>query len=574
MRVLRVALAQINVTVGDLTGNAAKIAAWTERARSQSADVVCFPELAITGYPPEDLLLRPSFIDDNLEALNEVAKATRDITSVVGFVDRNDDIYNAAAVIHDGRVAGVYHKRFLPNYGVFDENRYFQEGSEAPVFEIAGALAGVNVCEDIWYQGGPVQEQAHGGAEVILNINGSPYHRAKHDFRERMVATRASDNAVFVAYVNMAGGQDELVFDGGSMIFGPDGELLARAALFDEELLIADLSLDAVYQYRLHDPRRRKERQEFQRRDGAPRILVSTEAPPERAPAQSRIAPPLDPVEEVYRALVLGTGDYLRKTGFEKALVGLSGGIDSTMVACVAVDAMGADHVVGVSMPSRYSSEGSIADAKRVADNLGIELLIVPIEPAHAAYVDMLRRPLESETGVWEENVQARIRGNVLMALSNRFGWILLTTGNKSEYAVGYTTLYGDMAGGYAVLKDVPKTLVYELARWKNRSAGREIVPESVIEKPPSAELRPGQLDTDSLPPYPVLDPILEAYVEDDRSAEEIVAMGYDEATVRRVMAMVDRAEYKRRQSPPGVKITPRAFGRDRRLPMANRYPN
>lgn len=574
MRALRVALAQIDTTVGDLGGNVRNIREWSERARSEGADIVCFPELAVTGYPPEDLLLRPSFIEDNLEAIRELAASTRGIVSVVGFVDRQDDIYNAAAVLADGRVAGVYHKRFLPNYGVFDENRYFQEGTEAPVFELGDAIFGVTVCEDIWYPGGPIQEQTHGGAVVILNINGSPYHRGKHAFRERMVATRASDSAAFVAYLNMVGGQDELVFDGGSAVFGPDGELVARAAMFEEELLVVDLPLGAVQRYRLHDPRRRKERLEFQRRDGAPRVALGAPAAGARAALPERIAPLPGPVEEVYRALVLGTRDYWRKSGCSAALVGLSGGIDSSMVACVAVDALGAENVTGVSMPSRYSSEGSIADARQLAENLGIRLLIIPIETVHSAYIETLRGPLESETGVWEENVQARIRGNILMALSNRSGSWVLTTGNKSEYAVGYTTLYGDMAGGFAVLKDVPKTLVYELARWKNASAGRQIVPSSIIEKPPSAELRPGQLDTDTLPPYPTLDPILEAYVENDRSPEEIVAMGFDEATVRRVIAMVDRAEYKRRQSPPGVKITPRAFGRDRRLPIVNRYPN
>ncbi len=574
MRTLRLALAQINPTVGDLAGNVAKIREWTERARAEGADVVCFPELAVTGYPPEDLLLRPSFIEDNLDAVRELAAGTRGIVSVVGFVDRQDDIYNAAAVLADGRIAGVYHKRFLPNYGVFDENRYFQEGVDAPVFELGDVVFGVNVCEDIWYQGGPSQEQAHAGASLIININASPYHRGKRAFRERMVATRASDNAVFVAYLNAVGGQDELVFDGGSMIFGPDGELVARAPMFDEDLLITDLHIDAVEQYRLHDPRRRKERLEFQRRDGASRVRLGDFTPPARRPLEPRVEPLPGPVEEVYRALVVGTRDYWRKSGCAAALVGLSGGIDSSMVACIAADALGADNVTGVSMPSRYSSEGSLADARRLADNLGIRLLIVPIEPAHAAYIEMLREPLQSESGVWEENVQARIRGNILMALSNRYGAWVLTTGNKSEYAVGYTTLYGDMAGGFAVLKDVPKTLVYELARWKNATAGREVIPQSVIEKPPSAELRPGQLDTDTLPPYPVLDPILEAYVERDRSPEEIVAMGFDEATVRRVLGMVDRAEYKRRQSPPGVKITPRAFGRDRRLPIVNRYPN
>jgi NAD+ synthase (glutamine-hydrolysing) len=537
--------------------------------------VVAFPELAVTGYPPEDLLLRRSFILDNLAALRRIVEqAPRDVTLVVGFVDEEDGIYNAAAVIHYGRLAGVYRKQQLPNYGVFDEIRYFQAGTQAPVFEIAGARVGVNVCEDIWYPNGPHHAQALAGAEVIVNINGSPYHAGKQHFREEMLAARASDNAVFVCYVNLVGGQDELVFDGGSLVFDERGELIARAAQFEEELLVCDLSVDAAHETRLHDPRRRKERLEDDARDVCPHITVSTApAVAGRPRIERRIAEPLSPEAEVYAALVIGTRDYVRKIGYENVVVGLSGGIDSTMVAAVAVDALGAKHVKGVAMPSRYSSEGSLADAQRVAESLGIELQIVPIEPAYAAYLEMLDRPFRgTEPGTAEENVQARIRGNILMALSNKFGWLVLTTGNKSEYATGYCTLYGDMAGGFAVLKDVPKTLVYRLAEHRNRAAGRELIPRSVIEKPPSAELKPHQLDVDTLPPYEQLDPILEAYVEEDRSLEEMAAMGHDEAVVRRVMGMVDRNEYKRRQAPPGVKITPRAFGRDRRLPIANRY--
>jgi NAD+ synthase (glutamine-hydrolysing) len=575
MRSLRVALAQINTTVGDLDGNVAKILEYAGRARERGADIVAFPELAVTGYPPEDLLLRRTFIVDNLQALQRIVEgAPAGIMLVVGFVDEDDDIYNAAAVVRDGRLAGVYHKQFLPNYGVFDENRYFQAGTESPVFEVSGVRVGVNVCEDIWYPDGPSRAQAHAGAEVIVNINGSPYHAGKGRVREEMLSIRASDNAAIVCYVNLVGGQDELVFDGGSVIFDERGELIARAAQFDEELLVCDLDIEGVHQTRLHDPRRRKEKLESGDGEACPHIVVSSEPPSTGKPAIApRIVEPLSPEAEVYGALVAGTRDYVRKIGYQTVLVGLSGGIDSSMVAAVAVDALGAEHVKGVAMPSRYSSEGSLADAQALAQNLGIDLQIIPIEPAHAAYLEMLERPFAgSEPGTAEENLQARVRGNILMALSNKFGWLVLTTGNKSEYATGYCTLYGDMAGGFAALKDVPKTLVYRLAEQRNRAEGRDLIPRTVIEKPPSAELKPHQLDADTLPPYEQLDPILEAYVEDDRSLEEIVAMGHDEALVRRVMSMVDRNEYKRRQAPPCVKITPRAFGRDRRLPIANRY--
>jgi NAD+ synthase (glutamine-hydrolysing) len=574
MRTLRIALAQINTTIGDLDGNAAKIVDWTSRARDLGADVVAFPELAVTGYPPEDLVLRRSFVEDNLAALEEmVAPATAGICAIVGFIDLDEDVYNAAAIISDGKVFGRYHKQFLPNYGVFDEDRYFQRGSRSPVYRIAGVDVGVNICEDIWYPDGPARDQARAGAEVIININGSPYHRGKGAVRENMISTRASDNLVAVCYVNMTGGQDELVFDGHSIICDERGELVARAAQFREELLVHDIDIDGVMQTRLHDPRTRKERR-LARDDGRAHIVVSEAPSAEEKPAISpRIAPLFDPVAEVWEALVLATRDYIHKTGFETVCVGLSGGIDSSVVAAVAAEALGPEHVVGVSMPSRFSSEGSRSDAKLLADNCGIRYMSVPIEGAFVASLEMLSDAFkDTEFGVAEENLQARIRGNILMSLSNKFGWLVLTTGNKSELATGYCTLYGDMAGGYAVVKDVPKTLVYELAKHQNRIAGREVIPQTVITKPPSAELRADQLDTDSLPPYEVLDPILEAYVEDDRTLDEIIAQGYDEATVRRIVRMVDRNEYKRRQAPVGVKITPRAFGRDRRLPIANRY--
>jgi NAD+ synthase (glutamine-hydrolysing) len=573
MKALRVGLAQINTTVGDLPGNTAKIIDWIGRARDLGVDVVAFPELAVTGYPPEDLVLRRSFVDDNVAALEQIIAATKGIAAVVGFVDIDDDTYNAAAVISDGRLVYRYHKQFLPNYGVFDEERYFQRGTEAPVFTIAGIDVGVNICEDIWYQDGPTRSQANAGAEVIININGSPFHRGKGDARETMIKTRANDNAAVVCYVNMVGGQDELVFDGHSMIADERGQIAARGAQFREDLVVYDIDVEGVMQTRLHDPRHRRERREWHDA-GAQKIVVSTSPLIATKPAISPALPqPLNAVAEVWEALVLGVRDYIGKTGFETVLVGLSGGVDSSLVAAIAVQALGAEHVVGVSMPSRFSSEGSKTDAKALAERLGIRMMTIPIEGAFAASLEMLKEAFaDTEFGVAEENLQARIRGNIMMSLSNKFGWLVLTTGNKSEMATGYATLYGDMAGGFAVIKDVPKTLVYDLARHQNKIAGRDIIPQTVIDKPPSAELRPDQLDTDSLPPYDVLDPILQAYVEDDRSIDEIVAMGFDEALVTRIVRMVDRNEYKRRQAPPGVKITPRAFGRDRRLPIANRY--
>ncbi|MCH8813531.1 MAG: NAD+ synthase [Chloroflexi bacterium] len=564
MTILRVGLAQINLIVGDLDGNVEKILVYVARARDLGVDVVSFPELAVTGYPPEDLLLRPAFIDANLRALDAIVDGSHGITAVVGFADRDENgVYNAAAVIHGGKLASVYHKQRLPNYGVFDELRYFRAGADLPVCEIAGVDIGVNVCEDIWYPGDPTASQAAAGAGVIININGSPFHAGKRRDRQEMLAERARAYGVFICYTNLLGGQDELVFDGGSMVLDPNGELIARAAAFEEELLVCDLKIDD---------------RKPTANDRVTRVQVS--AAPSRGdkpPLEPRIAPELSAEAEVYSALVLGTRDYLRKTGFGKALVALSGGIDSSLVATVAADAIGAGNVVCVGMPSRYSSEGSIADAKALAHNLGIELIIVPIEPAHAAYLGMLETPFEKlggspESGVAEENVQSRIRGNIIMALSNKLGRIVLTTGNKSEFATGYATLYGDMSGGYAVIKDVPKTMVYDLCRYRNSLGDAPVIPESVLTKPPSAELKPDQLDQDTLPPYDVLDAILEAYVEGDKSVPEIVELGYDREMVLNVVRMVDRNEYKRRQAPPGVKITPRSFGRDWRPPIANQY--
>jgi NAD+ synthase (glutamine-hydrolysing) len=586
---LRVALAQINGTVGDLEGNTEKIRMAMQQAHAAGAHIVCFPELALTGYPPEDLLLKPGFVAANLRKLEELIAVSADLlglTAVIGFVDRDDDIYNAAAIVHEGKVAGTYHKHYLPNYGVFDENRYFQAGREAPIFLINGVRVGVTICEDIWYPIGPMTMQAYAGAEVILNINGSPYHAGKEAFREEMLATRAADNGVIVVYLNMVGGQDELVFDGGSMVFNEQGTLVARAKQFAEDMLIVDLNTASVFRSRLHDPRRRQERLQVNPADvpvipitpdPVYRVHLFNEVEQIPAPAllgaPQRIEPKMGRLQEIYSALVLGTGDYVRKTGFKQALIGLSGGIDSSLTATIAVDALGAENVIGISMPSGYSSEGSKTDAQELARNLGIQLLTIPIEETFRTSLKMLRPALgEGDLGLAAENLQARIRGNILMTISNKLGPIVLTTGNKSEMATGYSTLYGDMAGGFAVLKDVLKTLVYELCVYRNTLGDKPVIPQSVIEKPPSAELRPNQRDVDSLPPYEELDPILQAYAEEDRTFEEMLAMGFERKTVERVIRLVDLSEYKRRQAPPGVKITPRAFGRDRRLPITNRY--
>ena len=585
IRSFRLALAQINPTVGDIEGNTARIIEYVERARECGADLVAFPELAITGYPPEDLLFKTSFLQANVEAMQRVVAAARGIAVVVGYVEVGDsatgtDIANAAAIGYDGQLIDSYRKMYLPNYGVFDEDRYFRRGTECPVYRINGVGIGVNICEDIWYPVGPIAVQREAGAELIVNINGSPFHAGKAAYREKMIGTRAADNGLFVAYLNMVGGQDELVFDGASLVCDMTGEVIARSPAFVEDLLVMDLDIEAVFRSRLRTPLSRKENPTILREVGEARpTSVSDYRETDRTPLEPAAqAPVMGPVEEVYHALVTGTRDYLRKSGFSKALVGLSGGIDSALTATVAADALGPENVVGVTMPSRYSSEGSISDSKELADNLGIACWVVPIEPAHLAFTDMLEPWFEGTTAnVAEENVQARIRGNVLMTISNKFGWIVLTTGNKSEMAMGYATLYGDMAGGFAVIKDVPKTLVYELCRWRNGKAtgfngAGSPIPEAIIDKPPSAELRPDQLDADTLPPYEDLDPIVRAYVEEDYSYEEMVAMGHDAAAVRQVITFVDRNEYKRRQAPPGVKITPRAFGKDRRLPIVNRY--
>jgi NAD+ synthase (glutamine-hydrolysing) len=540
---VRIALGQANLTVGDLGGNVDTMAAWTREASGHGADLVCFPELAITGYPPEDLVLRPAFVRDNLEALGELARRTaEDCPALVGFVDQTGtDLHNAAALLRGGKVEATYHKHKLPNYGVFDEQRYFVPGREGCSLRLADSSLGISICEDAWRPGPPFDEYA-GRVAIIPNINASPYHRRKGRERLEICEARARETGAWIVYVNLVGGQDELVFDGGSMVVSPEGELAWHATAFEEDLLVVD--------------------------------VPETEGPLASAPSPEREPWPQGS-EEVYRALVLGLGDYVRKNGFREVVLGLSGGIDSAMVATLAADALGPEAVRVLAMPSRHSSPESLEDAHQVADRQGLRIDDVGIEPVFDSYLETLKEEFEStEPGIAEENLQARIRGNLLMALSNKFGSLVLATGNKSEMAVGYSTLYGDMAGGFAPIKDVPKTTVYELARWRNKQTDPAPIPDRVLEKPPSAELRPGQRDTDSLPPYEVLDPVIEDYVEEDRPPEEMIETGADPELVRRVIDMIDRAEYKRRQAPPGVKITPKAFGRDRRLPITNRYRN
>ncbi|MDX5895094.1 NAD+ synthase [Rubrobacter radiotolerans] len=570
---MRVALAQVNTTVGDIWGNVEKLSEALGRAVESGADLVAFPELALTGYPPEDLLLRPGFIGDNLKALEEFrACVPEDVVAAVGFVDLGLDLFNACAVISGGEVLDRYHKRYLPNYGVFDENRYFREGTGSSLLDLDGTLVGVNVCEDIWYPGGPGREQALGGASVLVNVSASPYHRLKGATRERMLSVRASDYGCYVVMCNLVGGQDELVFDGHSVVFDPEGELVARAKQFEEDLLLVDIFPEEALMRRLHDSRPRKE----DRTGEAPCVVSVPVSVGKVSPVESeepRREPVLPEEGEVLAALELGLRDYFGKNGFTKAVLGLSGGVDSSLVAAVAARALGPENVVGVLMPSRYTSDLSNTDAYALAEALGIETKVVPIGPAFDAYREMLADLFAgTEEDITEENLQSRVRGNIVMGLSNKFGWIVLSTGNKSEMSVGYSTLYGDMAGGFALIRDVPKTLVYRICRYINSSEGREVIPESVLTKEPSAELREDQRDSDSLPPYDVLDPILEAYIEEDKGIGQIVALGFDEADVRRVVGLVDRAEYKRRQAPVGIKVTTRSFGRDRRMPITNRY--
>jgi len=576
MKCVRLAIAQVNFCVGDIKGNTRKIKKFIKIARQKRSDIVCFPELSITGYPPEDLLLNRSFIEDNLEALDEIRKSTEAVVAVLGFVDIKDGIYNSAAVISDTKLMDVYHKQRLPNYGVFDEKRYFEKGSVTPVYKLGDIKFGVNICEDIWYPGNPTRDQAiAGGAELIINISSSPYHASKVQIREKMLQKRARDYKCNIAFANLVGGQDELVFDGHSCVIDNDAHVIARARGFEEQLLVCDIKINSLrnknagnIKHNVNISRNRVLSANIQQIDLRSKLKKNRVSLKE-----GLISDFYDEYEEIFNALVLSTRDYVNKNGFQKVLIGLSGGIDSSLVAAVAVEALGAKNVMGMSMPSQYSSKGSIKDAGALAKNLNINLKRVSIKKLFNEYNKTLS-PLfrGTKVNITEENIQSRIRGNILMAVSNKFGWLVLTTANKSETSVGYSTLYGDMAGGFSVIKDVPKTLVYGLANYYNCSKGKQIIPSKVINKPPSAELRPDQLDTDSLPPYEVLDPILKAYIENDLDIEGIVSLGYKKRVVKKIIKMVDNNEYKRRQGPPGIKITPRAFGKDRRFPMTNRY--
>jgi NAD+ synthase (glutamine-hydrolysing) len=584
---MRLALCQMNAIVGDIAGNAARIRKGIAGARTQGAELVLFPELALTGYPPEDLLLKEHFLTDARAALAELATAVEGIVAVVGFPERAEDVFNAAAVLSDKRVHAIYRKVYLPNYGVFDEQRYFQAGKAGAVIELGAERVGLTVCEDIWEPGPPASDEAIAGAALIVNISASPYHAGKGAERERMFAQRARDNLACVAFCGLVGGQDELVFDGHSCVVDHNGATIARAGQFREELLVCDVDLEAAAAARLRDPSHRPVA-----RRGEPGTIamppIASAAPRANgagaSPSTPALAPLVEPVEaEIYGALSLGLHDYVEKNGFGHVVLGLSGGIDSALVACIAVDALGPTRVSTAIMPSPYSSSDTQQDAHELSRNLGVNVHELPIATVMEAYEQRLREEFAGrEPDLTEENLQARIRGNLLMALSNKFGWLVLATGNKSEMSVGYTTLYGDLAGGFAVIKDVPKTIVYALARWRNSPAGAldavgtqrasSPIPQSIIDRPPSAELRPDQRDEDSLPPYELLDRILEGYIELDQSREQLLAQGLPEQAVDHAIRLVDLAEYKRRQAPPGIKITVRAFGRDRRMPITNRY--
>lgn len=554
-RHLRLAIGQINCTVGDLDGNCKKIIEYTQRAKSFGTDIISFPELAITGYPPEDLLLNMKFIEDDLDALKRLARSINSITAIIGFVDKKGkDIYNAAAIVRNGDIKGVYHKMLLPNYGVFDEKRYFKPGSSPAIFRLGDFIFGVNICEDIWHSDGPTRPQASAGANLIININSSPYHAGKIKEREEAVRSQAKDNNVFISYANLVGGQDELVFDGQSMVVDNNGKVINRLEAFKEDLLIVDLEIPKSKTAKVK-----------------PLVVADKLNDKNKGAIERKEVKPLDSIAEIYQALLLGLKDYVTKNGFQKVVVGLSGGIDSSLVAALAADALGKNNTIGVFMPSRYSSLESERDAKQLASNLGIKFVTISIEQIFKIYLMALEPQFVGlERNITEENLQARIRGNLLMALSNKFGWLVLTTGNKSEMSTGYATLYGDMAGGFAVIKDVPKTLVYKLSRYRNSISNA--IPESVLVKEPTAELKNDQKDRDTLPPYELLDQILKAYIEEDKGLNQIVNMGFEKETVARVINMVDKSEYKRRQAPPGIKITPKAFGRDRRMPITNRY--
>jgi len=590
---LRIGMAQINATVGDISGNSKKIVEFIHKAKGLGVELLTFPELSITGYPPEDLLLKPQFVKDNMEAMRDIIRKTMGIGVIAGFVDSSHHrLFNAASVMVNGRLSCIYHKIHLPNYGVFDEKRYFYGGNECLILTFNGISIGFNICEDIWCDDGPTELAAiEGGAQIIINISASPYHAGKMKLREELLIRRATSNKAIVCYNNLVGGQDELVFDGGSMIISPKGEVSAYGQQFEEDLVVYDLDIESVLHERLREKAAKKA---YELGYSLRKVKLEGITAKKKPVLPVRGLKKMGHVEEVYNALVLGTRDYVRKNGFKKVVIGLSGGIDSALTAVVAVDALGPDNVVGISMPSQYSSPGTKLDAEKLAGNLNIRFITIPIDRILQSYLDNLKsefaglEPSEAQSfcDVAEENLQARIRGNILMAFSNKFGWLVLTTGNKSEMGVGYCTLYGDMAGGFAVIKDVPKTYVYTLTRWRNRLSnpkkdrpfpfrirkGSELIPESVIQRPPSAELRPNQKDEDSIPPYPILDPILKAYVEEDKSYKEMRSAGFKGHVLRKIIRLVDKSEYKRRQGPPGIKITPKAFGKDRRMPITNRY--
>jgi NAD+ synthase (glutamine-hydrolysing) len=569
---LRLAGAQIDPVIGDIDGNVDRIVSAYREAVEQGAHMVIFPELAVTAYPPEDLVFKPDFLAASQHGMRRAAAATGPAAALIGFVDSTHaGPANAAALCRDGEVLAVYHKILLPNYSVFDEERYFVPGSQVLLAWFGRVCVAITICEDLWFPWGPLPTAAAAGAEVVVSVNGSPYRYGKSDRLAPMLATRAADHGVHLLWVNQVGGQDELVFEGQSTAIDPQGRIRARAAAFEEELLLVDVMIEEGATARLADRPRRTPATSPHPGYEVRQVRVMDELPDPGPPVRQRLARTLSVEEGVYRALVVATGDYVVKNGFERVLIGMSGGIDSSLVAAIATDALGRQRVTGVAMPSEHSSAASLDDARAVADNLGVELLTLPIHEPYDGFMSALKQPFAgTEPGIAEENLQARVRGTLLMSISNKFGHLVLTTGNKSELAVGYSTLYGDMAGGFAVIRDVPKTLVYALARWRNELG--VVIPQSVLDKPPTAELRPGQLDTDSLPPYEVLDPILDRYIEDDASAQEIIGEGFDPEVVERVIRMVDNAEYKRRQSPPGPKVTGRSFGKDRRLPITNRF--
>jgi len=570
--IVRVSMAQLNAKVGDLERNVEKAIEAIKLAEMRKADILLLPELFITGYPPEDLILKPPFLKDNIRALEEVAKFTKgkNVTVVVGFIDVDDDAYNSAGILRDGKIVARYRKMFLPNYSVFDEQRYFKAGKSPMILDFEGIKIGVTICEDIWHPYGPMGDLVFSeGAQLILNISASPYFVGKRDLRKKYIGMKAFDFHVPIVYLNLVGGQDEIVFDGTSFVVDADGDVICELEAFEEDFVTMDISVEDSLRANLHDPRRRQ----GMIRGNPVEIIKMGKLSDKNEKLEGKIAGNICREEEMLRALVLGTRDYIRKNGFKKVVVGLSGGIDSSLVAAIAVEALGKENVVGVLMPSMYTSRESVEDATELAKNLGIKTFTIPITNVFQSYLEALKDVFkDTEPDVTEENIQARIRGNYLMALSNKFGWIVLTTGNKSEMATGYTTLYGDMAGGFAVLKDVYKTDVYRIARWINEKKGREIIPQRIFEKPPSAELKPDQTDQEKLPPYDILDKILKLYVEEDRSTDEIVKEGFPKELVESIIKMVDSNEYKRRQAPPGIKITKRAFGKDRRMPITNGY--